>query len=103
MNDPEAVDEPPPPVLVSYRQKVWDLYRIAVIAGRLLEAIPDVQSLGLHMDNDSVRIAVGLCLGLPSRYRPTLAVVVERKLTIYRCSWFELAKEWKGTLLPCCS
>ena len=81
-------DKPSPPVPVSHRQKVWDLCKMAVFASRLLEASPDVltkaqilasstkeagawlhtiplSSLDLCMDDDTMRIVVGLRLGAP--------------------------------------
>ena len=81
-------DEPPPPNNVSHRQKAWDVPRIMSTYDALLEASPNlstrarllavatresgvwlnvlpVSSLGLCMDNDVIRVDVGLRLGAP--------------------------------------
>ena len=78
----------PPEGTAQYHQKNWDTPRVSHIADRLLEEAPDdrsrsqllacsarksgvwlnslpIQSLGLRMDDDTVRVDVGLCLGAP--------------------------------------
>ena len=81
-------DLPPPSGLASHSQKAWDAPKVSAIADTLLKEAPDavsrsrllaattkesgawlnalpVTSLGLRMDNNTVRIAVGLRLGSP--------------------------------------
>ena len=81
-------DKPPPSSIVVHKQKAWDVPRIISTYDMLLEASPNlntrtrlltvatresvvwlnvllVSSLGLHMDNDVIRVAVGLRLGAP--------------------------------------
>ena len=81
-------DKPPPSSIVAHRQKAWDVPRTMSTYDMLLEASPNlstrarllavatresgvwlnvlpVSSLGLHKDNDVIRVAVGLCLGAP--------------------------------------
>ena len=78
----------PPVPPTSYRQKMWDLPRIQARADALLPDASDpvtrarllavsakesgawlnslpISSLGLRMDNDTIRIAIGLRLGYP--------------------------------------
>ena len=72
---------------MSHRQKLWDLPRVSSIAAELLATAPDplskarllsalkesgswlhiltVTSLGLRMDDNTIRIAIGLRLGTP--------------------------------------
>ena len=73
---------------MSHRQKLWNLPRVSSIAAELLATAPDplskamllsaskkesgawlntlpVTSLGLRMDNNTIRIAIGLRLGAP--------------------------------------
>ena len=84
----EGHEHPPPPPPTSHQQKAWDTPRVEATYRALLAAATDshtrarllavkcketgawlgalpVASLGLHMDNEAVRIAVGLRLGLP--------------------------------------
>ena len=79
-------NEPPPSSFMSHCQKSWDLPRVSSIAAEFLATAPDplskarllsasrkesgswlhtlpVTSLGLHMDDNTIHIAVGLCLG----------------------------------------
>ena len=81
-------NEPPPSGPMSHRQKSWDLPRVSSIAAELLATAPDsfskvrllsaskkesgawlhtlpVTSVGLHMDDNTIRIAIGLRLGAP--------------------------------------
>ena len=83
-----GLDLPPPSGLASHRQKAWDAPKVSATADTLLKEAPDavsrsrllaasskesgawlntlpVSSLGLRMDNNTVRIAVGLRLGSP--------------------------------------
>ena len=84
----QGSDLNPPSDPASHHQKNWDLPKVLEAAGSLLEKAPDVQSrarllaasnkesgawlntlpvssLGLRMDDDTIRVAVGLCLGIP--------------------------------------
>jgi len=84
----EGHDQPPPEAVAQYHQKAWDTLRASAQAEALLENAPDprtrarllapmtkesgtwldvlpISSLGLHMDDDTIRVAVGLCLGAP--------------------------------------
>ena len=81
-------NESPPSGPMSHRQKSWDLPRVSSIAAELLATAPDplskarllsaskkesgswlhtlpVTSLGLRMDNNTIRIAIGLRWGTP--------------------------------------
>ena len=79
-------NQPPPPEPASHHQRNWDTPRVRAMAEALLEDAPNkmvrarllassgaesgawlnalpVSSLGLRMDNEVIRVAVGLCLG----------------------------------------
>ena len=79
-------DHPPPVAPASHRQKVWDAAKVSAMANSLLENAPDAQSrarlmaastkvsgawlnalpissLGLRMDDNTIRVPVGLRLG----------------------------------------
>ena len=74
-------NKPPPsgPTCMSHRQKSWDLPRVSTIAAELLARLLSaskkesgswlhtlpVTSLGLRMDDNTIRIAIGLRLGTP--------------------------------------
>ena len=75
---PKGHNDPHPSGPSSHRQKSWDLPMVSSIAAELLATAPDplsksgvwlhtlpVTSLGLHMDDNTIRIAIGLCLGAP--------------------------------------
>ena len=78
---------PPPTAPTSCQQRAWDSPRVTASAAALLEAVPDpttrahllasrrkesgawlqafpMSALGLHIDNNVVRVAVGLRLGV---------------------------------------
>eukprot|EP00731_Ephydatia_muelleri_P000760 Em0001g760a len=56
----QGCQEQPPTDAAAHHQKTWDTIRRPV----QLNALP-VTSLGLRMDNATMRISMGLCLGLP--------------------------------------
>eukprot|EP00731_Ephydatia_muelleri_P000771 Em0001g771a len=56
----QGCQEQPPTDAAAHHQKTWDTIRRPV----RLNALP-VTSLGLRMDNATMRISMGLCLGLP--------------------------------------
>jgi len=81
-------DQPPPPIPAAHHQKEWDTPKVHATADLLLNGASDavsparplatatkesgswlnalpVSSLGLRMDNDTIRVAVGLRLGIP--------------------------------------
>ena len=93
------VTPPLPPA--SFSQKAWDSPRVQAVAQDLLNSAPDavtraqllaistpesgawlnalpLTSVGLRMDNDTVRIAVGLRLGIPLCHH-TFAITVEHQ------------------------
>ena len=80
--------QPTPPLDASHRQKAWDLPRVEAAVQSLTSNAPDarcrvrlltatskesgawlnvlpVSSLGLLMDDESIHVGVGLCLGVP--------------------------------------
>ena len=84
----EGHDCDPPEGVAQYRQKVWDTRKLSSQADSLLENtldsrdrahllasaakesgvwlnVPPISSLGLRMDDDTIRVAVGLRLGTP--------------------------------------
>ena len=82
----EGHDQPPPESVASFHQNSWDSVKVSIFVEALLVSAPDassqvrllaasakesgawlnalpIPSLGLKMDNDTIRIAVGLRLG----------------------------------------
>lgn len=78
----------------AHKQKVWDSYKVSIVAKDLLDSAPDamnrarilassakesgawlnvlpLSSLGLRMDDNTIRIAVGLRIGSPLCYSHT--------------------------------
>ena len=98
-------EQPPPPPKASHKQKSWDSPRIEAAVELLMDNAPDtrsrarllavttkesgawlsvlpVSSLGLRMDDESIRVAVDLQLGTPYA-NLTHVTCVELKWTIW--------------------